>query len=140
MLASQIEEPWLCIGDFNEIASPSEKKGGAPICIHSCQHFQRILMECGLDDIGSVGPPFTWRGPQSQGYDRVFKRLDRAVANQEWRILFEEACGQVLPRKKSDHHPILVTCKGLDIHRGGPQPFRFLAAWLAIACRIQTVL
>ncbi|MCI16770.1 hypothetical protein A2U01_0037914, partial [Trifolium medium] len=28
-LAANINEPWLMVGDFNEIASPEEKKGGA---------------------------------------------------------------------------------------------------------------
>jgi hypothetical protein len=30
-ISRTIQEPWLMMGDFNEIASTDEKKGGAPV-------------------------------------------------------------------------------------------------------------
>jgi hypothetical protein len=38
-MADNITEPWLMMGDFNEIASLDEKKGGAQSDISKCQKF-----------------------------------------------------------------------------------------------------
>ncbi|KAL4329990.1 hypothetical protein AHAS_Ahas13G0355300 [Arachis hypogaea] len=51
---------------------------------------------------------YTWRGPQWEGQDRVFKRLDRTLANHSWRTRFHEAIVEVLAKTNSDHHPLLI--------------------------------
>ena len=81
--------------------------------------------------MGSNGSRFTWRGGIRNGYGRVYERLDRCFGNMRWRHLFQEANVLVLPRVRSDHHPILVE---LEVMSGRvndmARPFRFEAAWL----------
>ncbi|XP_016195052.1 uncharacterized protein LOC107636029 [Arachis ipaensis] len=128
IIKNGIRGPWLVVGDFNEIADPSEKKGGGRTDVGACKRFKRWIEECMLIDLGSVGPKFTWRGPQWENLERVFKRLDRALANADWRIKFHEARVEVLARVKSDHHPLLISMKPKD-NLANNKPFRFEAMW-----------
>ncbi|KAL4349827.1 hypothetical protein AHAS_Ahas10G0080900 [Arachis hypogaea] len=127
-IARNMGEPWLLIGDFNEIKDSTEKKGRRPIDLRMCRNFANWIDRCGLVDLGFIGTRFTWRGPQWEGYDRVFKRLDRALSNPSWRTKFQEAVVKVLLRTKHDHHPLSLTeNKGTDCRSG--KPFRFEAMW-----------
>ncbi|XP_015958565.1 uncharacterized protein LOC107482544 [Arachis duranensis] len=62
--------------------------------------------------------------------NEVAKKLDRAVINQEWRLLFPEAYNEVLARLHSDYCPLLIRCKKEGTAKKGNRPFRFQAAWL----------
>jgi hypothetical protein len=116
------------MGDFNEIASPDEKKGGVQADIRKCLQFNRWINECNLMEVTTAGTKFTWRGPQWNGRDRVFKKLDRVLCNVSWRLRFQEGFAKVLPRVQSDHHPIIVIHDG-ETNAGTNRPFRFEAAW-----------
>ncbi|XP_061343807.1 uncharacterized protein LOC133289818 [Gastrolobium bilobum] len=123
-----MNEPWLLSGDLNEICSISEKKGGCPADINKCRMFSDVLDACGVLDLGGSGSRFTWKGPKYSHLDRVFKRLDRAMANDLWRNCFEEADVLNLSRIFSDHYPVLVRLeKGDSCWR--ERPFRFMAIW-----------
>lgn len=80
-------------------------------------------------DLGSSGPKFTWRGPIYRGYNRIFKRLDRGLVNSSWQISFPDTSVRVLPRVKSDHHPLLLDTSGFCASNHFHEPFRFMAAW-----------
>ena len=71
--------PWLCAGDFNEVTSFSEKKGGRAKSLRELRLFSDTLEDCDLVDLGFVGPPFTWRNGQ-EARRHVQEHLDRAVA------------------------------------------------------------
>ena len=130
-LASVIRLPWMVIGDFNEILMANEKMGGVAVDNQRCYRFARWVQECKLIDLGSKGPKFTWRGGCRNGYGRVYERLDRCFGNDQWRILFNNANVLVLPRVKSDHHPILVELKEVRTRfSSSGRPFRFEAAWI----------
>ncbi|XP_061348526.1 uncharacterized protein LOC133293922, partial [Gastrolobium bilobum] len=89
-LSEDISVPWLIAGDFNEIAFPSEKRGGAPVDTSRCNKFASLLTDIKMIDLEGIGSKFTWRGPRFLHLDRVFKRLDRACSNAEWRLMFHE--------------------------------------------------
>jgi hypothetical protein len=97
-ISRSISDSWMIAGDFNDIVSQDEKKGGAPVSARRCNNFVDNINACKLIDMGSVGTKFTWRGPLINGHDRIFERLDRAMCNDEWRIMFPEAIVKVLPR------------------------------------------
>ncbi|KAL4305780.1 hypothetical protein AHAS_Ahas16G0112500 [Arachis hypogaea] len=101
--------PWLMIGDFNDIAEQSEKKGGGGNDAHACRRYS--------------GSRFTWKGGIREGQERVYKRLDRALCNSEWRTNFPNAFVEVLPRIQSDHHPLLLHTRP-DNSTQGKRPFR----------------
>ena len=95
-----------------------------------CSRFGNWVQNCGLINLGSVGPKYTWRGPICRGYNKVFERLDKGIGNHTWRMSFLEACIRVLARVKSDHHLILVEMnRGNNMSQGEPRPLRFEATW-----------
>ncbi|KAI9124584.1 hypothetical protein K1719_004506 [Acacia pycnantha] len=81
-IASSTQEPWMTIGDFNDIASLSERTGGAGSDEARIRRFNDILYGCRLMDLGYVGPKYTWWGPCLRHGARLYERLDRAVANE----------------------------------------------------------
>jgi exonuclease III len=55
-LKSYIPDPWLVIGDFNEILEQSEKEGGAQRREAQMDLFRNTLENCQLSDLGFIGP------------------------------------------------------------------------------------
>lgn len=62
-LAVNIRDPWILAGDFDDIASVADKKGGAPVSLCKCKIFSDRINDCKLMNIEADGPKFTWRGP-----------------------------------------------------------------------------
>ncbi|KAI9122461.1 hypothetical protein K1719_006301 [Acacia pycnantha] len=87
-ISEVVNEPGLLGGDFNEIKSPLEQKGGGRVNETRCRRFNDWIQDCKLLDIEANGPLFTWRGPKWDGLDRVFKRLDRCLCNSLWQETF----------------------------------------------------
>ena len=54
-----LSEPWLVVGDFNDIIGANKKKRGAPIFATKCQDFVDQINICGLIDLGWQGSRFT---------------------------------------------------------------------------------
>jgi exonuclease III len=129
-ISASIQGSWLVAGDFNDIASSAEKKGGARASIQRCNQFVNNINKCNLMDLGAVGAKFTWKGPIYEGRERIFERLDRALCNDDWRLNYPEAIVRVLPRIDfSDHHPIILYLHGMhNAHRA--YKFRFERAWV----------
>ncbi|KAL3617220.1 hypothetical protein CASFOL_038967 [Castilleja foliolosa] len=96
---------WLMVGDFNDITSQSEKKGGLPYASSSKHSLYDNLDSLGLIDLGFAGNPFTWSN-QRTGSANIQQRLDRAVANCNWISLFPKAIITHLPAIASHHSPI----------------------------------
>ncbi|GAU22350.1 hypothetical protein TSUD_106780 [Trifolium subterraneum] len=122
-----ITEPWLLMGDFNEIIRPSEQKGG------NFSHTRavpllNVMNNCNLVDLNTTGGLYTWSRPCNDNRT-VYRKLDRAFADVPWSMAFPEAYVEVLCKFHSDHNPLLLRC---DLPRKdyGPQPFRFEAAWI----------
>ena len=99
--------PWICMGDFNETLSPSEKWGGSLRIRSQMRGFQQALEQCELTELNSFGPKFTWSNCR-EGMDFIKEKLDRGVANQEWRDLFPNAEIKVEFSMGSDHLPIFL--------------------------------
>jgi endonuclease/exonuclease/phosphatase family metal-dependent hydrolase len=82
-----LKDPWLVVGDFNEVTSQDEhfslnKRGEKQMA-----DFTDLLSHCDLHDLGFKGLPWTFDNRQiGQGNVRV--RLDRAVAEPSWLNLF----------------------------------------------------
>ncbi len=95
-LASLAPHPWLCIGDFNEIVSNSEKSSNIIRPRGQMVSFQKALDDCRLLDLGFTGPKYTWCNGRL-GNDITRERLDRAVANNEWSGIYDVVSVEVLP-------------------------------------------
>ncbi|XP_072087303.1 uncharacterized protein [Arachis hypogaea] len=71
-----IQDPWVVVGDFNDILSVHEVKGGNFYSNRS-SIFASTLNSCGLFDLTTFGRRFTWFR-KIQGNKEIAKRLDRA--------------------------------------------------------------
>lgn len=119
------------LGNFNDIANQYEKFGCAPINIARCNWFVERINRSALIDLGFSGPKYTWKGPLLQGFNRIFERLDRALANDSWINAFPDCSVYVLPRVNfSDHNPLAVKIHREEEHFRLSKPFRYEAMWL----------
>nr|XP_016432334.1 PREDICTED: uncharacterized protein LOC107758991 [Nicotiana tabacum] len=69
--------PWAVCGDFNTSTTEEEKKGG--------NHFN--IRE------RYIGNNFTWCNNDKKKYNKIWKRLDRLLINNEWEELFSTSNG-----------------------------------------------
>lgn len=104
-LRSVVKGPWMLVGDFNEVLLPSKVRGGSFYSMRALK-VGDVLDNCSLVDLGFKGPAFMWHRSM-QGGQKISKRLDRAVANCDWRLAFIEASFLHLHRMYSDHNPLL---------------------------------
>jgi hypothetical protein len=63
-LRNQWEGPWIACGDFNEALFQHEHSGPRECSETQMNQFKDCLDECGLVDLGSFGPTFTWSNQQ----------------------------------------------------------------------------
>ena len=135
LLKSLVEEehvPWLCGGDLNIMLWSTEKQGGGPFNFDEASILRQAMDHCKLEDIGFVGHPFTWTNNRG-GEENLQERLDRYVANKEWRELFGGAYVSHLEKRKSDHLPLLVCIKnriGVVEKKRRKRLYRFEEMWL----------
>ena len=104
--ASYHSVPWLLAGDFNDILNDHENFSCFPPNRNRIAHFNNLLNKCNLLDLGFNGPHFTWTNKRNNRL--VMKRLDRALCNPGWHLLFKETTVLHLPKTSFDHHPILI--------------------------------
>ncbi|XP_072970040.1 uncharacterized protein [Typha angustifolia] len=120
--------PWLVGGDFNAILAVEEKRSRATVTLGpKSSNFAKFVEEAGVCDLGYEGVPFTWCNNQS-GDNRIWVRLDRALANPEWVRMFPGSRVLHLDRSSSDHAPLLVQAQGTPERRR--RPFRFELYWM----------
>jgi hypothetical protein len=66
-LSKLLPDPWLCLGDFNEIISETEKSSSSVWPRRQMSAFKQALDEWGLYDLGFIGPRYTWCNGRSGG-------------------------------------------------------------------------
>ena len=69
--------------------------------------FRNALGNCQLTDLGFIGSQYTWTNYRHDG-NFVKERLDRVVANTEWRGIYREANVFILAARASNHKPIML--------------------------------
>ncbi|CAE6215989.1 unnamed protein product [Arabidopsis arenosa] len=118
-------KPRVVLGDFNEIKSNSEKLGGAQRPEWQFANFRRMLRVAGLHDLKTYGGIYTWIGNRSSG--TIKSRLDRVVANADWKDKFPRAFAQLLEWIGSDHRPLLLHTENSKWR--GKKLFRYDNRW-----------
>lgn len=68
-------------------------------------------------DLKFKGPRFTW----ARGL--LFKRLDRALCNNEWLLKFTDNSVLHLPKVASDYRPVIVRFERVVRGQHGNRPF-----------------
>lgn len=105
------------MGDFNEIKSNDEKKGGPQRLESSFKDFRRMITTCDFQDLKTVGDRFSWTGKRYT--HNIWCCLDRAMANSKWMALFPSAQTEFLPFEGSDHRPLITTISKVIEQRRG---------------------
>ena len=77
-MATDINTPWIMIGDFNEILSNSTKWGSRSIDQNRVDKYQDYMNSCGMIDLGFIGPPFMWSKMSKDTSHLIKTRIDRA--------------------------------------------------------------
>ncbi|XP_074304161.1 uncharacterized protein LOC141638873 [Silene latifolia] len=103
---STIHGPWMIMGDFNNVLSFDERIGAA-VTMAEVKDLQDCVDSCGLYDLSSTGAYFTWNNKQ-EGDERVFSRIDRVMANDEWILNGPDGGITFLPEGLYDHSPCLI--------------------------------
>ncbi|KAL0288495.1 UNVERIFIED_CONTAM: Retrovirus-related Pol polyprotein from type-2 retrotransposable element R2DM [Sesamum angustifolium] len=114
--------PWIVGGDFNIMLHTHKNRGGTISNLGSIEDFNDMVLDSGLTDAGFEGEPFTWSNK------RVWRRLDRVLYSQEWAKLFNSTRVSHLPRRLSDHHPLLIYATRTEDKV--PSSFRFQHMWI----------
>ncbi|KAL9667861.1 hypothetical protein QQ045_002230 [Rhodiola kirilowii] len=98
---------WVILGDFNEILCANETQGGRQRNNWQMDNFRRVLNDCNLSDLGFSGDPFTFSNHREGGAE-CRARLDRVLADDEWRKKFPRAAVTHVHLHASDHQLIVL--------------------------------
>jgi hypothetical protein len=122
-------QPWMCVGDFNEILMMSEKAGGGRRATGQMEAFKMTLTDCELDDLGATGPFYTWNNGR-EGDDFIQERLDRVVASPDWCEMFQGSKVVVEASLTSDHAPLFIAVTENQMPRKrNQQNIKYEANW-----------
>ncbi|XP_023926559.1 uncharacterized protein LOC112037983 [Quercus suber] len=129
-LATFVEGPWLCIGDFNAILNSDEKLSSRPPSYNQMDDFREVLDRCSLVDLSFIGYPFIWNNKRP-GLANTRECLDSAVATKDWKEMYPECTVTHLHSHASDHVPIILQTKPTRNHfTKSARSFRFEESWL----------
>ncbi|KAL6565242.1 hypothetical protein OROGR_002193 [Orobanche gracilis] len=121
-IAGMVHEPWLILGDFNNVLNSEDRIGGTPVSESECIEFRDVLNETELQEVRYVGWDFTWRNKQK--HRLIYSKIDRCFGNHLWFDKFGHCMVEILNPGGSDHSPLLLQL-GVRSSRCKPQ-FRFL--------------
>lgn len=127
--AFQNNKPWILAGDFNETRFGWERNSSSADTTRRSSLFNAWVDSNQLLEVEFSGPSHTWARGNSVDTRRS-ARLDRALCNSEWGLLFDKARVKHLPAIQSDHCPLLISSNGFAPLCKINRPFRFQAAWL----------
>ncbi|CAA0805858.1 Unknown protein, partial [Striga hermonthica] len=119
-------DKWFLGGDFNDLVSNEEKRGGKVRSESSFRSFRNFIWGLKVQNIGFKGYPYTWSNNRN-GEGFVEERLDRFLFSDEWLLSFPLTTTTHIPRISSDHCLLLM-----DTNPGSGQRkkrFYFDARW-----------
>ncbi|CAM8923655.1 unnamed protein product [Rhodiola kirilowii] len=123
LLNCQYNYPWVVFGDFNEICFGWEVKGRRVRGEWQMRSFREAILDCDLADLGYRGSPFTFSN-RRMGHLETKARLDRVLANSEWRSLFPKAQVTHVSTSTSDHYLLLIDIY-INARSKGDKLFKF---------------
>ncbi|XP_062113350.1 uncharacterized protein LOC133824482 [Humulus lupulus] len=136
-LVVSIVDPWMVIGNFNEILSHHERIG-KKVAAKLSSSFQDCLSFCYLEDLKFSGCFYTWNNKQ-KAEEKIYSKIDRALVNSQWTDYFPNSEVVFLLEGLFDHSPVLVHFY-LEFAME-KKPFRYFQIWKeapSYAVKIQT--
>jgi len=101
-----VDLPWCIIGDSNELANPTQKKGGKH---YPLSKFARL--NTFMDRINIVSVPYrvSLHVEKSIQTHLIYERLDRAIIQNDWVNLYPDSILKHGTFLYSDHCPIILS-------------------------------
>jgi len=121
-----IDLPWCIIGDCNELANPSEKRGGQRLPPSKFRRLNNFMDTINAVSVPFIGYPFTWK--RRIHSHLIYERLDRAILRSDWINLYPESIIKHGTFSCSDHCPVIFSAVN-PINRRKNLPFRFQNYW-----------
>ncbi|CAA0838462.1 DNAse I-like superfamily protein, partial [Striga hermonthica] len=119
---------WFIIGDWNDIISNSEKKGGNKRSDASLRGFKDFINRMAMMEVKMEGYKYTWcNNRSSEGL--VEAKLDRGFGSIDWLADFPTASISNIARSGSDHSLLLLS-SGVQKERVNSR-FHFDKRWLS---------
>lgn len=125
LMAFNTTDPWLIMGDFNDILNAKDRIGAKAKC-KSGLDFSRWVRQCRMEDVPYSGCKYTWNNKQL-GDDRICSKIVRAMANEAWLERFDKAEAIFLDEGYFDHSPGMIICN--PRMASGKKFFRFFRMW-----------
>lgn len=122
-----VDTPWICLGDFNDLLQQDEKKGGRIISSSLSRGLKHFMNTMNFVDLGFVGSKFTWCNKRPR-LANIRERLDRGTANIPWRVAYQNPIIQHYTLTISDHVPLVLALNGLG--NSAPKAFKFESFWI----------
>lgn len=97
--------------------------------------FKECVEECGMADIKQAGRFFTWSNKRERE-QRIFSKINRVIANEDWRNSFDSVVVTYLLEGDYDH------CLGvISMHKvhEGRKTFKFFNMWVQAPEFLDTV-
>ena len=90
--------------------------------------FREAIQQCRFKDLGYCGPEFTWCN-MKEGESRMYLRLDRAMATQDWVDYFKDTKVHHVVDSTSDHCVLLISDNNVVQKHPFRRRFQFEAMW-----------
>ncbi|XP_071916243.1 uncharacterized protein [Coffea arabica] len=130
-ITGSVTRPWLVGGYFNVISTLAEYAGRAAQDLGAISDFNTAISDYHLQEVPYSDSPYTWSGIRAGA--RVWKRLDRVLANHQWLSFLPNTSVQHLNRATSDHSPLLsnwaLSADGYGMYRLAFKLKRLKGAW-----------
>ncbi|XP_048494582.1 uncharacterized protein LOC125494804 [Beta vulgaris subsp. vulgaris] len=112
-------------------------KNGSVITLSEVEGIRTCLRDCGLLELESTGPFYTWSNKQ-EGVERVFSKIDRVFVNELWSVKFPDSLANFLLKSVSDHNACIIQ---LELLRNSkPKPFKFFNMWTTAPMYIEIIM
>ena len=108
---------WIILGDFNSVRDKEERKGTS-FSQSDALAFNEFIANGGLIEVRSGGRKFTRISKDGM----KLSKLDRILVSHNFFNIWQNPFVEILPRRLSDHCPILLKSSVSDF---GHVPFRF---------------
>ncbi|GER28785.1 RNA-directed DNA polymerase-like protein [Striga asiatica] len=117
---------WVIAGDWNDIISNDEKRGGVRRLEASFRGFKTFIQNMGMQECDQKGSFFTW-GNNREGDGYVEERLDKVFTSYDWLVEFPKMKVINFYRTASDHNVLLFATE-MEAGRGKKR-FSFDKSW-----------
>ena len=126
-LSSRTTNPWIVLGDFNEIRYSEERIGPkARISPKNLELFNKCIEDSSLIELLTIGDGISWHNMRS-GEEMIASKLDRGFANEKWLDRWPNTKYRLYKGGTSDHALLIIDIRKL---KKQTKPFRFTNSWI----------